>query len=136
MMTNIASSSNFKIKDSYPTVQEKAIGNERDLRKALKRALQDGPRVVILDSSDAGSLTIGIGTPYGFVQFVKKNNLPPYLVAIDESIEDVSFVEFDAGGTLTPVPRRNCLEFNTVIEIAEYFYKNKKLPEYINWEEV
>ncbi len=129
--------SEFRIFDSYHDKEAMHITREEEIRETLNSFLKYGTRVVILESSSAGSLTIGIGEPYGFVQFIGKNNEPPYLVATEFEIENSSsFLEFDSGGTMSPIPMSKCLLFNRVIEIAEYFYKKKELPKFVNWREI
>lgn len=137
MKTKMPHTNKFRILDSYRDAEEIIFNNGDELREVLNNFLQYGARVVILESSNVGSLTIGIGRPYGFVQFIGNDNLPPYLVATQNNVdESSSYVEFDAGGTKTQILKSNCLEFDTVIEIAVFFYKNGRLPEYINWQEV
>ena len=125
----------FRLIDSYPNKEEIDILDEKVLQHALKNFLAYGTRVVILESPGSGSLTIGVGSPYGFVEYMNENNDPPYLVATErETKPSDSFLEFDAGGTLTPISKNKCLPLEIVIDISVYFFKNKRLPEYINWQ--
>jgi hypothetical protein len=127
----------FKI-ISYLHQNEINFTGEAELREILGDFLKYGNNVVLLESPGYGTLTIGIGTPYGFVEYMDDDGSPPYFVAttdIENQGED-AFIEFDSGGTPTPILLRNCLPFERVVDIAEHFIRNKKLPENANWMEV
>jgi len=128
----------FKIISSYLNQNEVHLTGEAELRETLRDFLKYGNNVVLLEFPGYGILTIGIGTPYGFVEYMDDNGSPPYLVAaVDmKNQEKDAFVEFDSGGTPTPIALENCLPFERVVDIAEYFLMNKKLPEDTNWIEV
>jgi hypothetical protein len=126
----------FKIIDSYPNQHEIPITDEGELRDTLLGFLRYGPRVILLKSPESGSLTIGIGSPYGFVKFMNENGALPYLIAIENKNSELenSFIEFDAGGIPTPIPIGKCILLDRVIEISIYFFKNNRLPNFIAWE--
>src|SRR5687768_5007050 len=127
----------FKLIDSYYNNEERIVVDKNELRNVLKSFLVHRTRVVILKSPNSGSLTIGLGEPYGFVEYINENSEPPYLVAAENEIESSgSLIEFDSGGTLTPVPRDRCLPIETVVAIAVYFFENRRLPEYVKWHAV
>jgi hypothetical protein len=90
-----------------------------------------------LDSHNHGYLTIGVGKPYGFAQFTNNQDNRPYLITTNPAIEaSTENVEFDSGGTITQVPIHYCLEIDTIIEIAVFFFKYGKIPENVYWQEV
>lgn len=125
----------FKIISSYPQREEMEMSQEEELRRVLHDLAKHGNSIVLLKYPGIGNLTLGIGMHYGFVEFMNADESPPYLIAKeDHKKEDVNpFVEFDSGGTPTPIPIDNCLPFDRVVEIAVYFLRNKKLPDYVNW---
>ncbi len=128
----------IKVISSYINHGEVEISHEEELHTVLRDLLQHGNSVILLTFSHLGVLTIGVGTPYGFVEYMNENGSPPYLSATTTpnfEAED-SFVEFNSGGTLTPIPIQNCLPFDRIEEIVLYFLRNKKLPDYITWKEV
>ena len=129
--------SEYKIEGSYFGENDIAIAQEEELREFLSTAIKQEPRVFSLISSDSGLLTIGIGMPYGFVQYTQQDHNPPYLVAVEKSGKksDV-YIEFDSGGTPTPIPMDKCIPSSLVIEIVLYFYRNGKIPIYVEWEEI
>jgi hypothetical protein len=126
----------FKMVDSYIGVNEIIVKTEKGLKEELLSILSRSEnRVITLKSPDSGELTIGIGHPYGFVEFISETLEPPYMIAIDQDSEkSEKFYEFDAGGTPTPIPAAKCLPVDVVIDIVIYFYKNKELPTDIQWE--
>jgi hypothetical protein len=128
----------IEVISSYINHGEVKISHEEEFRTVLSDLLQHGNSVILLKFPHLGVLTIGIGTPYGFVEYMNENGSPPYLIATNAPNFEVeeSFVEFDSGGTLTPIPIQNCLPFDRVEEIVLYFLRNKKLPDYITWKEV
>jgi hypothetical protein len=123
---------------SYINHDEFEISREEELYAVLRDLLQYGNNVILLKFPHLGVLTIGVGTPYGFVEYMDENGSPPYLSVADKPNFEVEypFIEFDSGGTLTPIPLQNCLPFDRVVEIVVYFLRNKKLPDYTNWKEV
>lgn len=95
--------------------------------------------VIILDSSEHGSLTIGVGKTYGFVEFIKPDAIPPYLIAtnIDKrTLTSKEILTFNSGGTDTPIPQNLCISMDFVGKIALEFYKHKNLPTFVDWVEV
>ena len=131
--------SKIKIVDSDHTQIELDISEEHNLRDLLYNLLKQEPRVVIIEISNIGIFTLGVGLPYGCVQY-SKDWEPPYLMALNSatSLETSSDdeLEFDSGGTPTPIPLRQCLPFDQVVGIVIYCFKNKELPQYIKWEEI
>jgi hypothetical protein len=128
----------IKVISSYLNQNEIHLTGEAELRETLRDFLKYGNNVVLLEFPGYGRLTIGIGTPYGFVEYMDNDGSPPYLVAkVDmENQGKDTLVEFDSGGTPTPIPMENCLPFDRVVDIVEYFLRNKILPEDANWIEV
>jgi hypothetical protein len=120
---------------SYGDTQELLISDEEDLRRALKQLQRKDPRLVDLISPTGDCLTIGVGAPLGCVMFTKASGDPPYLWAVGDSVEQETYIEFDAGGTPTPVPLYRCLPFERVVEIAVYYLLNGILPENVEWDE-
>ena len=103
------------------------------------QSLQDhGNIIILLESMNYGILTIGVGSPYGFVEFMNNDRNPPYLVATEKITEkdDDGFIEFDSEGTLTPIPIDKCLPFDRVVEIVVFFIRQKKLLTTVQWVEV
>jgi hypothetical protein len=124
----------FRIVDSYPNRPEIVIKDENALRDFLREVSTRGG-VFLLIAPDSRSLTIGISKSFGFVEYVGEDDNPPYLIAVDSTQQsnDDSYIEFDSGGTATPVHASKCLPLEKVIEIAIYFSKNGNLPKFVEW---
>lgn len=131
--------SRIKITDTDHSQVEINVSKKEELSDLLNNSLREQARVVIIELPDMGFFTLGIGMPYGFIQF-SKDNEPPYLVALDdESTLDINpndEVEFDSGGTITPIPKGLCLRFERVVEIIAYCFSYRKLPRWVTWKEI
>jgi hypothetical protein len=82
-------------------------------------------------------LLVGIGGRKGCVQFSRSDGDTPYFMAASHNphcpSEGVSFL---IGGTLTYVPSRYCISFETVKDIAEHFLLNGERSPRAVWEEI
>ncbi len=89
----------FRLINLYADQKEIVVEEEQDLRDLLLSMLHTyESRVVILKSLSAGSLTIGIGRPYGFVEYSTASGEPPYLIAADTPGQKPrEYYEFDFG---------------------------------------
>lgn len=127
----------IRIIDSYLGQNEVTISQEQELKDFLFKQ-NSSHRVVLLVSPGSGILTLGIGKPYGFVEYMNEDGSHPYLIATDNTttIGTDAYIEFDSGGTPTPIPASKCLPFALVVDIALYFFRNHELPKNIDWEEV
>jgi hypothetical protein len=82
-------------------------------------------------------LTVGFAGNIGSVQYSRCDGLPPYLMAVSsEVIEAGESVDFLAGNTPTPIPRRFCLAFDLVERIASEFVEHGKKSAVVSWEDV
>ena len=115
--------------------EEIPILNEQDIRRALKRFQQEDPRVVDLISPTGDCLAIGVSSSLGCVMFMRASGDPPYLWALGDSDDRENDIEFDVGGTPTPVPLYRCLPFERVVEIVVYYFLNGELPRDVEWDE-
>jgi hypothetical protein len=127
----------FTIIDSYSGQSEIPIRTERELRDQLQYILKGGTnQIITLHSGNSGDLILGLGSPYGFVEYISNTGKPPYHIATSLSDEKKSdYYEFDAGGTPTPIPADNCLLINQVLDIAIFFYNHSEIPKDFKWEE-
>jgi hypothetical protein len=128
--------STFRLIDSYTKSYVIPISSRNQLIDKLHAIAKNGNRVVLLHSSDHGTLTIGVGNPCGFVEYMNASATPPYLIAINNSSNNNGFIEFDSGGTLTPVSTRHCINFDQVVDIVDFFMRSGKLSAAVYWENV
>ena len=131
--------STLRITESNNDQIEYKVSEEKDLSDLLHNLVKQESRVVILELPNSGIFTLGVGTPYGFIQYSKSGE-PSYLVASDdgnaELIESDDEVEFDANGTPTPIPKRLCLPYDQIVDIIVHFYISHDLPRSLKWEEI
>lgn len=81
-------------------------------------------------------LTIGFADDCASVQYSSSDGLPPYFMAVADEGDDGEFVEFLAGHTPTPIPRRFCLPVERIAEIANAFVTNGIKSDAVHWEEI
>lgn len=95
------------------------------------------PFMFELRGEDGFILTIGLAADCGTVQYSPDDGLPPYLMAVaSDAMTDGEFVEFLAGGTPTPIPRRFCLPLNRVQKIVQDFLTHGGSSDAVKREEV
>lgn len=96
------------------------------------------PQIVLVKATGLGIFTIGIGSSYGFLEFMDNSYAPPYLLAkpMAQQIESQESLIFDVSGTPTPIPSRYCMHTDFVIKILVDALRSNKLPDYVEWEEV
>lgn len=120
------------------SLAESDVSTETELREILLNLLQEEPKIVILELTDHAIFDLGIGLPYGFVEFYRDWK-GPYLMAVSntfpEALTSDDVIVFNAG-TPTPISRRFCLPYEQVVDIVTYFFQNGDLPNYVKWEEI
>jgi len=127
----------FLLIDSYEGEKKILIKTVDELEMEINKIHSNfESKVVILQSKNFGEIVIGIGKVFGFIEFSGKSGEPPYLHLVDKHAKESEHYEFDSGGTPTPIPSLNCLPFSQIIDIAVYFFNNKKLPKNIKWQEI
>jgi hypothetical protein len=98
------------------------------------------PFLFELQSENGFTLTIGLAQDCASVQYSSSDGLPPYLMALasdtSETGNEDACVEFLAGNTPTPIPRRFCLPIQQVEEIVKGFLIGGVRSEAICWEEI
>lgn len=90
---------------------------------------------IVLRQGD--ELTVGIGPTRSCVQHAAKEHQPPYLMAQEPSalVEDTE-IEFDAGGTPTPILISQTLPSDKAIALILEIVSTEALPSYVEWVEV
>lgn len=111
------------------------VSSRKKLQEILCCRGYGNPGFVDLVSSSGDCLSIGVGGPLSCLMFTKGSGDPPYLWARGSSDDDENVIEFERGGTPTPIPLSYCLPLPKVIEIADYYFLNQHLPQNVEWEE-
>lgn len=110
------------------------ITNEQNLLMKLNSLISGQPRISILEIPEFGVLTFGLSKTTGFVEYMDENQIPPYLIAnLENPVLNGEFIEFDSGGTATPIPLSYCIPTDLVIKILVESFKERSLPDFINW---
>jgi hypothetical protein len=111
------------------------VHNRSELFRILDGARDRNPFGCELLGENDYKLTLGIGKHVGFVQHGRSDGDTPYLVAVSPSEYEVD-AEFLVGDTPSPIPRRFCLPFEIVKEIAAYFIESGERSPAVAWEEI
>ncbi len=92
----------------------------------------------LLIGDNGMTLTLGYSDECGTVQHGTSDGAPPYLMAVNEVVadDDEEYVEFLAGGTPTPIPKKYCLPVNAVEAIAAEFVASGNRSAAVAWEEI
>lgn len=133
------------------------IATVDEMSALLEESRERDPFFFELAPENGHSLTVGLASAVGSVQFSSTTGEPPYLEAVapdrpalgagemhnlygaavraDELAGFVP-VEFRCGGTATPVPSRYIVSFERLTEIAVYFMPTGKPYPGVLWEEI
>lgn len=113
------------------------IENGGKLLKILDDLRSREPFFCELVGENSFNLLLGVGRTIGCVQYSPGDGSTPYLMAVATGEQDSDgYVEFLTADTPTPVPRRYCLSFEIVKQIAAYFIETGKRSPEVSWEEI
>ena len=113
------------------------LATEPEIASLFRSFIGRKPFLFSLCGENGFMLTIGLANDCASVQYSSSDGLPPYLMAVtDDMGEDDNFVEFLAGSTPTPIPRRLCLPVERVVEITNAFVTNGIKSDAVQWEEI
>lgn len=105
--------------------------------EVMFRALEGRrPFMFELRGENGFMLTIGVAADCGTVQYSPSEGLPPYMMALGDEIAEGGCVEFLAGGTPTPIPRRFCLPLERVRKVVQDFLTHGGKSNAVEWEEI
>jgi hypothetical protein len=125
------------MKLTYSNHQKRHFNSIVSLQENLESLKNQEPQIVLLEIQDFGVFTLGISLEWGFVEFMDTNGDPPYLLATEKEPKEFNedYLEFDSGGTPTPILLNNCIPVEMLIRIAVDVSKSRELPKYIEWKE-
>lgn len=125
------------------------IESAEELIKILEQLRARDAFIFELEQNNGHKLTVGLGDNIGFVQHSRSNGVPPYFLALapdgkrcdagstpDQTDHEEHDVEFVCGNTPTPVPRRYCLPYEMVKQIAIYFLNTGDPSLTVSWDEI
>lgn len=103
------------------------------LRELLIHYATGSPQMLYFEAPSRDALSIGIGGPTATVLFIKASKSPPYLSVKGTSNTWNESIEFDMGGTPTPIRLPFCIPVEKAIEISVYFFNHGRIPETEEW---
>jgi len=124
-------------------MQEKAnplsgtrVRNSTELVRLLDRLHDRKPFFAELVGENGFKMLLGIGVPEACVQFSPTDGSTPYLMAVvrDAPNADEGEIEFLIGNTVTSVPKRFALPYETMVEIAARFVDSGERYSGVAWE--
>jgi hypothetical protein len=126
----------FDLDDQTNPLNGAVIGDNSRLFEVLNSMKGRLPVICELVGENGYCLDVGTGK-VGCVQYSRCDGTPPYLVAVSRKDEQKDgYYDFQCGGTPTPVPARECMPFDEVMEVVRYFRETGDLHPGVSWEEI
>ena len=127
----------FDRQDPANPMNGATVRNSIELREMLGRLRGRQPFFAELIDENGFKLLLGIGASEGCVQFSATDGSAPYLMAVAKNApRGAGEVEFLIGDTATPVPKRYCLPYDTMVAIAARFADSGQRDLGVDWEQV
>jgi hypothetical protein len=125
------------LQEHSSSIDGAAVRNRLELFSVLDGAREREPFVCELQGENGYKLTLGLGSDCGFVQHCRVDGAEPYLLAVAEmGARGAESVEFLCGDTPSPVPGRNVLPFDELMEVAAHFVETGERSPRVLWEEI
>jgi hypothetical protein len=117
---------------------KRKISNCREFSEFINEINERWPVICYLEYNNDLFISIGVSKDYGFFQYSSKSSNDLSIIATKkpEIPSKIEYLEFDCGGTPTPIHFSRCLDINLVIQIVCDYIKNGSLPNYVQWEKV
>lgn len=107
------------------------------LESFLQRLRHEEPLFVNMVLRQGNELTVGIGATRSCIQHSGKEHWPPYLMAQEPlPLLGESEIEFDAGGTTTPILISRSVPTELAIRLVLDIVRTETLPSYVDWVEI
>lgn len=125
------------LQDKHNSINGSGIRNKQELETLWQSFKERQPFFFELVCENGTTLLIGYGPDSGCVQHSTSDGEPPYLMAANnETMEDEPFVNFLAGNTATPIPRRFCLPIDRVKDIVQTFLMDGTRSSAVDWDAI
>jgi hypothetical protein len=117
---------------------ETFIGTTEQLEDALENLIKGPPTVIEFFAPNGDLLNLGIGGTLGYAAFATPDmaleGREPKCAVGTAGGDAPEWVEFDMGGTPTPIDRRSLVSTHDLISIVKYFFERGNLhPDFV-WE--
>ena len=123
--------------DELDPNQGRAISSEDDLVSLLDHVRGQAPFIAEFCGAGDFHIEIGIGGDFGCVQYSRVDGKPPYLVAVSHRPPmKRGYIEFQCGGTPTPIPARNILRFDELKEVVLHFMRTGERSNTVSWRDL
>jgi hypothetical protein len=127
----------FDRQDTINPLNGTEIRDATELRHLLNSLRHKNPFFAELIGENGFKLLLGIGAAEGCIQFSAADDSAPYLMAVAKDITDTEGeAEFLIENTASPVPKRYCLSYDTLIEVAAHFVNSGDRSPHVAWEAV
>ncbi len=127
----------FDRQDRTNPANGSSVAGATELRRLLAGLRGRPPFFAELLSENGWTLLLGLGESEGCAQLSRTDGDPPYYMAIDRDPSDADGeMEFLIGDTLSPVPRRYRLPYETLVKVAETFVLTGQRLAELSWEEI
>jgi hypothetical protein len=123
------------LQDSKNASNGVSVSDERGLDALLAKLNYRAPFLFELNIDGGSKLLVGISPELGCVQYSAADGSPPYLMAVGDEAES-GVVEFLAGNTPTPIPRRFCFSKSVLKQVIADFLRTGERSSAIAWEEI
>lgn len=117
---------------------ETFVGTTEQLDRELEDLITGRPIVVDVYAPNGEVLNLGIGGPVGYVAFatqdlIREGRAPiSHVGTIGEDVPE--WVEFEMGGTPTPISRSGLVRADELISIVKHFFQSRELHPGFTWE--
>jgi len=123
--------------DRHDANNGRAISSADELATFLDEMRGANPFIVEFSGSGDFHIDIGIGGNFGWVQFSRMDDNPPYLMAVSHCPPmKRGYIEFQCGGTPTPVAARYIISFDELKEVVLYFLRTGERSESVSWQKL
>lgn len=115
---------------------ETFVGDADQLENELRRLLVGKPVVVDFMAPNGDLLNLGIGGPVAYAAFATAEMIREgTTVGAEGTVDDETpeWVEFEMGGTPTPINRRDLVKAEELLAIAKHFFETGRPDPRFNW---
>jgi immunity protein Imm1 of predicted polymorphic toxin system len=114
-----------------------ALTNASELRWIFSAVRGRRPFFAELMGDNGYKLLIGLGDDRGCIQFSSEDGSPPYYMAVaPKGLDSTCEISFLIGDTLSPVPGRFGLPYQTLVHVAEQFVNTGQRSNDVLWEDI
>jgi len=121
--------------DNSDPMNGSIVAGDAQLIELLDSRRRDPPFFACFSADNGFQIMVGIGKDIGCIQHSRSDGQRPYLMAVSaDPPMKAGYVEFLAGGTLTPCAARYIIRLNELKEIALHFLKTGERSRTVSWQ--